>query len=162
MTRQVRVVAEGAGAGLVATVAMSAVLLAARRVVALGEPPPKRIADAALHALGEERPPDWLRNVSAVVGHFGFGMTVGVLFTLLHRLRPQPLGPIPRGIGFASIVWFASYQGWIPALGIMPPALRARPERSMTMLVAHWVYGATLGACIGRMTGDTARAGWGK
>jgi hypothetical protein len=160
MIRQARVAAEGAAAGLVATVTMSAVLLVARQVGALGEPPPKRIADAALHALGEERPPDWLRNASAAGGHFGFGATVGVLFTLIHRLRPQPLGPIPRGIGFASIVWFVSYQGWIPALGIMLPALHDRPERPMTMLAAHWVYGATLGACIGRMTGDTARAGW--
>lgn len=162
MIKQVREVAAGAGAGLVATVTMSATLLVARRMVALGEPPPKLIADAALHALGEERPPDWLRNVSAVAAHFGFGATVGALFTLIHRLRPRPLGPIPAGIAFASIVWFASYQGWIPALGIMPPAFRDRPERPTTMLAAHWVYGATLGACIGRMASDTKRAGWEK
>jgi len=50
----------------------------------------------------------------------------------------------------ASLVWFVSYQGWVPALGLLPPAHRDRPGRPATMLIAHWVYGATLGACLGR------------
>jgi hypothetical protein len=38
-----------------------------------------------------------------------------------------------------------SYEGWVPAAGIMPPAHRDRPSRSATMVVAHAVYGAVLG-----------------
>lgn len=150
MGEERRAAAAGAIGGLVATATMSAFMLAAYRLGVLGEPPPHRIADAALRAMGQEDPPGWLRKALTVAGHCGFGATIGALFALLHRLRPQPLGAIPRAIGFASIVWFASYQGWVPALGLMPPAHRDRPGRPATMLLAHWVYGATLGAWLGR------------
>jgi hypothetical protein len=45
---------------------------------------------------------------------------------------------------YATGIWLVSYQGWVPALGIMPPASRDRRGRVATMLVAHWVYGAAL------------------
>ena len=55
--------------------------------------------------------------------------------------------PIAAAIGalYATGIWLVSYQGWVPALGIMPPASRDRRGRVATMLVAHWVYGAVLG-----------------
>jgi hypothetical protein len=43
-----------------------------------------------------------------------------------------------------------SYQGWIPALGIMPPASEDRPDRPRVMLLAHLVYGAILGNIVAR------------
>ena len=35
------------------------------------------------------------------------------------------------------------------SLGILPPPERDQPGRPATMLLAHWVYGATLGAVVG-------------
>lgn len=150
MGKDGRALRDGAVAGLVATATMSTVMLAARRLGLMGEPPPQRIADAALEAVGQRRSPAWLRKGLAVTGHFGFGAALGTACALAHRRYPAPLAPIPRGLIVGSIVWFGSYQGWVPALGIMPPARRDRPGRPATMLAAHWVYGATLALCLGR------------
>ena len=49
------------------------------------------------------------------------------------------------GVLYATGIWLVSYQGWVPALGIMPPASGDRRGRVVTMLAAHWVYGAALG-----------------
>jgi hypothetical protein len=51
-------------------------------------------------------------------------------------------------IGFASVVWFLSYQGWVPALQFMPPASRDDPGRVAAMVVAHLFYGAALGGTL--------------
>lgn len=42
--------------------------------------------------------------------------------------------------------WLVNYGGWIPVLGILPPPHRDRTDRQATMIVAHLVYGAVLGA----------------
>lgn len=140
---------DGAGAGLVATATMSTAMLAARRMGFLGEPPPRRMTNAVLDAVRQEGSPGWLRNGVATVGHFAFGAVLGAGFSLIHRRYPEPYGLLPRGLTVASLVWFVSYEGWVPALGLMPPARRDRPGRPATMLVAHWVYGATLALCLG-------------
>ena len=49
---------------------------------------------------------------------------------------------------YATGIWLVSYQGWVPALGIMAPASRDRRGRVVTMLAAHWVYGAALGGLV--------------
>jgi hypothetical protein len=60
---------------------------------------------------------------------------------------------------YATAVYAISYLGWIPALNLMPAAGEDRPGRSVTMLVAHWVYGATLGAvlALGEQRHDVAQ-----
>jgi hypothetical protein len=45
-------------------------------------------------------------------------------------------------------VWLGSYAGWIPALDLLPPPDRDRRGRPPSMIVAHWVYGAALGASL--------------
>jgi len=147
-----RALAQGAGAGLVATGTMSAEMLIGRWSGLLGEAPPHRIADRTLAALG--RPPgpgtSPVRGGLTAVGHFGFGAAIGALFALSQHRAPVPLAPVPRGLLVATLVWFVSYQGWVPALGLLPPIHRDRPGRTATMLVAHWIYGATLGLCLRR------------
>ena len=77
---------------------------------------------------------------------FAFGIGIGGVFGVMHRgIRVHP---VLGGIIFATLVWATSYQGWVPALGIMPPASRDEPGRPMTMVLAHWVYGAILGAVL--------------
>jgi hypothetical protein len=129
----------GAAAGAVATGAMSAVMLGLRKQ--LGEQPPDAIVKSAADAVGAS-PTEEQADVLAVAAHLGFGMTVGAAYALLPRVG----SPVARGVATALAVYAASYQGWVPGLGILPPASRDKPGRPRVMIAAHVVYGAALGA----------------
>ena len=139
----------GATAGALATVAMSAVMVAAKRAGVTGELPPEQITRSAIAASSVEPLDDLTEAAIAVVTHIGFGATAGALFGLLTARTVAARGSFAiaafTGMIYATGIWLVSYQGWVPALGIMPPASRDRPGRVVTMLVAHWVYGAALG-----------------
>ena len=139
----------GALAGLAGTVAMSAVMLAARKTGLLGKMPPERITEAGLRVL-HVKTSERAENALATVAHLGYGVGVGALFSVATGTAKLPVpGPV-AGALFGLLVWGVSYAGWIPALGIMPPPHRDRRQRQATMVVAHLVYGSTLGALSGR------------
>jgi len=137
----------GALAGTLATLPMSAVMLAAQRLGLMGKQPPAKITDAALDATRIDPPPPQRRGL-AVVAHFAFGAAVGALFSAMHRRAPRVGRATVEGVAFGSVVWAASYAGWVPALGIMPPPTEDRPGRPASMIVAHWVFGAALGLMV--------------
>lgn len=138
----------GAFAGFGATAVMSAVMLAARAMGISAELPPSRIADKAVAEVRQRPATRAEEQALATVAHFGFGAAAGALYGALARgIRPGPLAPA-LGTTFGTAVWLVSYQGWVPALGILPPASRDQPGRVGTMLVAHWVYGAVLGIAL--------------
>jgi hypothetical protein len=138
-----------AGAGLVdgalATVPMSAVMWIAQRSGWMGRMPPAKITDAALDAAGAEETPGPARRAASALLHLGFGAAAGGLFAWWSARGNRRAGPL-QGAAFGTLVWLGSYAGWVPALGILPPPHRDRPGRQPVMLVAHWVYGAVLGA----------------
>ncbi|MDB5213650.1 MAG: hypothetical protein JWO86_1577 [Myxococcaceae bacterium] len=147
--------ARGFAGGLIATVAMSAVMLGAQKAGLLGRMPPRRITDALLGALGVHRKtPEPARRALATINHFAFGGASGALFGLAHaawRVRVSNASgvrghraPLLAGLAFGTAVWAVSYAGWVPRLGIMPMPHQDRPGRPMTMVVAHWVFGAVL------------------
>jgi uncharacterized protein DUF6789 len=142
----------GAVAGGIATVAMSAVMLGAKRAGISGELPPEKIARRAIEAVGDERPSAHEEQAAAAVAHIGFGAAAGALFALLTTWNPtarrSPAARVFAGALYATGIWLVSYQGWVPALGIMPAASRDRRGRVATMLAAHWVYGAALGVLL--------------
>lgn len=150
MWRAGHALSEGALAGAAATAVMSVVMEGEQRAGWLENPlGPERITAAGLGALGWHNRPRRAQDALAVAMHFGFGSTLGVIFEFLrHRVR-APWAPAWQGVIFASLVWLLSYRGWIPLLGLLPPA-RAHPSRPLAMLAAHWVYGAVLGALAGR------------
>lgn len=150
MQRDLEAMVDGAIGGAAATVAMSAVMVAAEQRGWLGEHPPQLIAGAALDAVGLPAREERTRDMLAVAAHFGFGIASGALFGALHRRLRPPIGAAPHGTVYASLLWGLSYQGWIPALGIMPPPERDRPGRPTAMLLAHWVFGAVLGVVLDR------------
>ena len=146
----VRDTARGAAAGALATVVMSAFMLAAQRAGLMSKLPPKRITEAALDATGARAATgERTLNVLSAAAHVGFGAAAGALFGLGHRSLRLPIHPAIQGALFGTGVWTVSYMGWVPALGIMPPAHRDEPGRPEAMLVAHWIYGAALGALVG-------------
>ncbi len=142
-------VARGAGAGAIATLVMSAVMLAAGKLGFHGKQPPEVIVETALDAADIDRS-ERTENVLAGLAHLGFGGSMGALFALLRRMARTPGPEVLHGAGFGLGVWAVSYQGWIPALGILPPPSRDTSERPPTMIVAHLVYGAVLGGLVGR------------
>ena len=146
----VREALDGIAAGTVATLAMSALMLAAGRAGLLDRQAPSEITERALERIGGREAPDAAVAPLTVLVHVGFGAAMGAAFTLLHRRVARGVPPAAAGIAFALGVWALSYKGWAPALGLMPPAERDRPGRPQTMIAAHIVYGAVLGALAGR------------
>jgi hypothetical protein len=147
--KTIRSLLAGATAGAVATVAMSALMLAAKRIGITGTLPPELIARKAIEAVADNPPGDDKEDAVAAVAHVGFGAVAGVIFELLiiradAARRSAAIGA-SAGALYATGIWLVSYQGWVPALGIMPAASRDRRGRVATMLAAHWVYGAALG-----------------
>jgi hypothetical protein len=157
-----RVGGAGAAAGTAATVAMSALMLAAGRA-GFGEYPPERVAREGLRRGGHgPLRAEALDGPLGAVLHVAFGAALGTAFAatvppvarrLRGRLRAAQRTPAPAllamaGVAFASTVWLVSYWGWMPSLGILPPPDRDRADRQATMLAAHWVFGAVLGATL--------------
>ncbi len=150
MQRDMRAILDGALGGVVGTAGMSAFMLAAGKAGLMGEHPPDTIAGAALDAVGIRQQDEEAQNALAILLHFGFGISCGMLFGVLRRRLPLRLPAALHGMIFAAIIWVTSYQGWIPALGIMPPASEDRPDRPRIMLLAHLIYGAILGGVVAR------------
>lgn len=129
----------GAAAGVAATAAMSLLMLGAKKLGALGEPPPRRIVR---RLLGPRAPRGASLDVAALAAHVAFGAGMGALFaTLPPRARSQG-----GGLLFGAGVWAVNYAGVLPKAGLMPPAGRDRVGRPSSMIAAHLVYGAALAA----------------
>ncbi len=136
---EVRDVVTGAATGLVATLAMSGVLVLAARRGLLKEPPPRAIVRTALPGLSEEAV-----DLGAIVAHLGYGSAAGVLHRALGA--PGPAGSVLYGLG----LYTASYEGWVPVLGALPPAHLDDRARQASMIAGHVVYGAVLGVLAAR------------
>jgi uncharacterized membrane protein YagU involved in acid resistance len=49
-------------------------------------------------------------------------------------------------------VWAGSYLGWLPAAGILRPATRHPWRRNLLMIIAHVIWGVTLGEVVRKLT----------
>jgi hypothetical protein len=141
-----RRMAVGAVGGAAATVAMSAWMAAGQLTGPHGEQPPKRVVRRLARRAGipARRGGTGIRLATAAA-HLGFGVCSGALYgSVVSRSTTS------RGVAFGLGVWAASYTGWIPALGLLPPPGKDNPRRAWTIRTAHVVYGATLGATLAR------------
>jgi hypothetical protein len=140
-----RALSAGFASGVLATLPMSAVMWSAQRAGLLGRMPPAKITDAASRAVRHRPPRGRARKIAAAALHLGFGGVAGAAYAWWAARGRGRRGPA-QGAAFGTLVWLGSYAGWVPALGIMPPPERDRPGRPSSMILAHWVYGAALGA----------------
>jgi hypothetical protein len=139
---------DGAIAGLIATVPMTALMLAWHGNLPVSQRyplPPSLITKRAFGGIpipGSPAPmPNWAVTLAT---HFGFGAATGALFAAGPKeLRQQY--PVAAGVGYGLCVWAASYLGWVPGLRLMPPATRQPAARNIMMIGAHILWGATLG-----------------
>jgi hypothetical protein len=149
MQRDMKAALDGAIGGGVATGVMSLLMLAAAKAGFIDRQPPEEIADAVLDAAGAPGHSEETEDALAVALHFTFGIGMGALFGVLHRRLRLPIPAFLHGLLFGCLLWTVSYKGWVPGLGIMPPPEHDRPSRQLTTVLAHWVYGAILGAIMG-------------
>ncbi|MFI6393171.1 DUF6789 family protein [Nonomuraea sp. NPDC050540] len=134
-----RQVAAGAAAGVLATLTMSAAMVAGRRAGLMNEHPPKNVVRAMLP--GSKHRPKSGENVLGAVAHLGFGAVAGATFgAFAGRHRTSA----PAGVGYGLAIWLTSYQGWLPGLDILPPISEDRSGRPAVMAAGHVVYGLTL------------------
>jgi len=149
LVNSMRDLLSGARVGLVATGAMSLLMLAGRRLGLIGALPPQTITERAVQELAAgDRPSRDDRQLLAGFVHFTLGAGAGAFFGLLTAGLRNLRISTGLGIAYGTVVYLLSYMGWIPALNIMPPASRDRPGRVATMIGAHWVYGALLGLLV--------------
>lgn len=132
----------GALAGALATLAMSAVMLVAGRLGIMGKQPPERIVEHGADA-ADVPVTEGAENVAASAAHVAFGAVAGAIFAPLARSLRAPTVELVA-VPWALVVWAASYFGWVPALGILPPPTEDRPGRAWSMLAAHLVFGLAL------------------
>lgn len=139
----------GALGGLAGTLAHSAVMLTARRAGLVGTLPPKAITDEMLESVGVD-PSEETRVALAVANHVGFGASTGALFGLVQPRMSRGRSML-AGAAYGALVWFTSYEGWVPrVLGALPRAHRDRRDRQLVLLAAHLAFGAALGAVTAR------------
>lgn len=132
----------GAGWGAVATLAMSAVMLAA---VATGiSPMPKPIPAALVaHTLGPLPKPALM--TLAALAHLGYGATAGaILAAVLRRVT------VGKALGYGAGLWALMGLIWLPYLtwGLFGAAITLKI--AVATLLLHLIYGATLGLLLDR------------
>lgn len=140
----------GAAAGLIATGTMSLVLALAKKSRLLGEPPPRKFTRKMLNVFGGAS--RRTTNLATVFTHAGFGASMGAVYGAL----PPRVANAATGALFGLGVWAVSYAGWVPALGLMEKPSKDRAGRPTAMILAHLVYGATLGESYRRLAKSDA------
>ena len=123
-------------------------MLTAGRLGLMGRQPPEAIVRRA-GQLGGHEPRGRTAQVLATAAHLAFGAGTGAA----HGLLPPARRPAARGVLVGLVVYAASYAGWVPAVGALPPADRDRSDRQAVMAAAHVVYGAVLGVLDDRARG---------
>lgn len=148
-----RSIARGIGAGVVATTTMTAGMFVFQKAGLLGRMPPRLLTERTLARLGLRRKTSRAsRKLLTAVMHYGFGATMGAIFEVgksaleARQGRAPSAAVVGSGVGFGTLVWVASYMGWVPAAGLMASPSKDRPGRPTSMVLAHWIFGATLGA----------------
>ena len=152
--------AAGALAGLVATLPMTAVMVALRAALPRREQyalPPREItlevADKA--GIEPERLPESARHAATTVAHYGFGAAAGAAYVqFAERFLPQGGSPALKGIAWGLTVWTSTYLGVLPAADILRPATEHPARRNALMIAAHVVWGGVTGVLTERLTGD--------
>jgi uncharacterized membrane protein YagU involved in acid resistance len=139
---------KGGLAGVTATVPMTLFMTRAFRQLPREEQyplPPRIITMKVLRRVGTpvQEISEPARTQLTLLSHFGYGALCGVIYSM--SFQKFPLGPVPRGILFGSLVWAGSYQGFLPALGILRPVTEQPLRRTVLMLGAHFIWGLALG-----------------
>jgi uncharacterized membrane protein YagU involved in acid resistance len=144
-------IVSGAVAGLTATIPMTAAMAEMHRRLPPHEQyplPPRVITENALATVdAHDELPEEDETKLALANHFAYGTATGAMYAA--GLKAMGIKPTPaNGIVFGLGVWAVSYQGLLPITGLFPPAHEQPARRNALMIVAHIVWGATLGSVL--------------
>lgn len=147
----------GAVAGTLATVPMTAVMLAlfSRLPKAQKYPlPPYEITMMVTRRAGglDRLMSQRARTFASLLAHFGYGACTGALYPYLGTENSRH--PALWGGTYGVAVWVLSYLGWIPAARILRPATEHPARRNSLMIVAHLVWGAATALISQRLVGS--------
>ncbi|HEX6506048.1 MAG TPA: DUF6789 family protein [Chloroflexota bacterium] len=144
-------IVRGSASGLAATAAMSAVMVAGKRLELLGTPPPKQITQSAGRRAGgnPRSAPEPAFDAAWLAAHASYGAALGVAYTLVRPLLPDK--PTTAGLMYGIGVWAANYAGILPLLGLYPTPGEDSTSRQSVMFAAHLMYGAVLGRTADRL-----------
>ncbi len=138
---------QGAIAGFVATIPMTIFMLSTQRFLPKGQrydlPPELITKDLADKANVKQKMNKTQILAATTVSHFGYGATMGVLYSLLGRRLPFTSGL--KGIVFGLVIWAVSYQALLPLLGISESSHSETTRRNLMMIGAHIIWGAGTG-----------------
>lgn len=140
----------GAIGGFVGTVTMTAVMVTGWHLLPVDEKyalPPRQIVGELTERLGiQDRMHEEDLLATTLASHFSYGAFFGSLYTLWDQRIPLPHSM--KGMLAGIALWVGSYLGWLPAAGILPPATRHPWRRNLLMIVAHLVWGSTMGMVV--------------
>src|SRR4051794_17340218 len=104
MDRTARSVLVGAGAGVVATIVMSVVMVALQKIGLMRHQPPKMVTDRVLEKADlHDDADEGSKSALATVAHVGFGAAVGAAYAPL--TGPLVVARPATGVAFATAVW---------------------------------------------------------
>jgi putative membrane protein len=151
---RIRKLVKGAFAGFVATAPMSIFMLIGWRLLPAQERyhlPPRQITEEITERVGiEDRLSEEGLIGLTIFSHFGYGALFGSVYALFaDRI---PLHSSLKGALAGVAIWIGSYLGWLPALGILRPATQHPFRRNLLMIIAHVVWGVTLGEATRKLT----------
>jgi vacuolar-type H+-ATPase subunit I/STV1 len=149
MERFKRRLVVGSMAGALSTLVMSAFMLTAGRLGWLTEQAPETVTRRSVKLATGSRIGGLRLHALTGVLHLGFGTACGAIYAASWgRSRTTPVAAGLMGALFASVVWFVSYAGFLPGLGLMPAVSDDQRQRPLVMLLAHWIYGGALGLIV--------------
>ena len=138
---------QGAVAGFLATIPMTIFMLSTQRFLPKGQRydlPPEIITKELAERVHIKQHMNKAQILAATTAsHFGYGTTMGILYSLLGRRLP--LTSSLKGTLFGFVIWVASYQAMLPLLGFAEFTQGETTRRNMMMIAAHFVWGAVTG-----------------
>ena len=138
---------QGATAGFIATIPMTIFMFSTQRFLPKGQrydlPPEILTKELAERAHVKQHMSKAQILAATTASHFGYGATMGILYSVLGRRLP--LTSSLRGTLFGFVIWVASYQALLPLLGFSESSQGETAQRNMMMIAAHFIWGASTG-----------------
>ena len=138
---------QGALAGFIATIPMTLFMLSTQRFLPKGQrydlPPEIITKELAERAHVRQHMSKAQILAATTASHFGYGATMGLLYSVLGRRLP--LTASLKGTLFGFVIWVASYQALLPLLGFSESSQGETTRRNLMMIGAHVVWGAVTG-----------------
>jgi uncharacterized membrane protein YagU involved in acid resistance len=145
--RHMRAAQVGIWSGILATGAMTLALFKLMKIPPTTKDsplPPTVVTGEVAEPLGlDQSLSQNRRSDMTMISHFGYGVAAAEVFSFLQKKMNAP--PIALGLLYGATVWGASYFGLLPAMGSRASAFRMSPIKNLDMLLAHLVWGASLG-----------------